>query len=239
MFERFINPDRIDLPDADLDFMSTRRHEVIEYLVKKYGEARVAGVSNFGTLAAASAMRDVGRTVGIPEKEYSVSKMVPKNHGQPAPLPEARKEVPEIDAFANNHPDIWPIMEKLEGNMRNLSQHAAGIVVAGEDLTNRAAVERRKENSVVCWDKRVVEDQGLVKVDILGLSTLDLIGHALAYIKERHGKAPDLNQIPLDDPNVLKNFGDGKTTGVGKNQYFPWLAATFCWVKCCDQTPFH
>ncbi|WP_425537644.1 DNA polymerase III subunit alpha [Phaeobacter gallaeciensis] len=214
MFERFINPDRLDLPDADLDFMSTRRHEVIEYLVSKYGQARVAGVSNFGTLGAASAMRDVGRTVGISEREYSVSKMVPKKHGQSYSLPESREEVPEIDAFAAKNAHIWPIMEKLEGNMRNLSQHAAGIVVAGEDIVNRAAIERRKENSVVCWDKRVVEDQGLVKVDILGLSTLDLLGHALAYIKERHGKAPDMNQIPLDDAAVLANFADGRTTGV-------------------------
>jgi DNA polymerase-3 subunit alpha len=214
MFERFINPDRIDLPDADLDFMSTRRHEVIEYLVNKYGQARVAGVSNFGTLAAASAMRDVGRTAGIPEREYSVSKMVPKKHGANVPLPECREEVPEIDAFANNQPVLWPIMEKLEGKIRNFSSHAAGIVVAGEDLTNRAVVERRKDNSVVCWDKRVVEDQGLVKVDILGLSTLDLIGLTLEYIKERHGARIDMNRIHLDNPDVLKNFAEARTTGI-------------------------
>lgn len=214
MFERFINPDRIDLPDADLDFMSTRRHEVIEYLIDKYGQERVAGVSNYGTLAAASAMRDVGRTAGIPEKEYSVSKMVPKNHGQPVSLKEAREEVPEIDAFANEHEHLWPIMEKLEGSIRNMSQHAAGIVVAGEDLTNRAVVEQRKGSSVVCFDKRIVEDQGLVKVDILGLSTLDVIGLTLEYIEERHRKRPNLNEIPLDDEAVLKNFGQARTTGI-------------------------
>lgn len=94
MFERFINPDRLDLPDADLDFMSTRRHEVIQYLIDKYGQARVAGVSNFGTLAAASAMRDVGRTAGIPEREYSVSKMVPKKHGANVPLRAERSADP-------------------------------------------------------------------------------------------------------------------------------------------------
>lgn len=214
MFERFINPDRIDLPDADLDFMSKRRHEVVEYIISKYGRDRVAGVSNFGTLASASVIRDVGRTLGIPEREYSISKMVPKKHGQNVSLEDSRKEVSEIETFAFKYADIWPIMEKLEGNTRNLSQHAAGIVIANEDIVNRAVIERRKENSVVCWDKRIVEEQGLVKVDILGLSTLDLIALTLEYIQDRHGKTIDLNKIPLDDPKVLANFASGNTTGI-------------------------
>jgi len=214
MFERFINPDRIDLPDADLDFMSERRHEVIQYLIDKYGERRVAGVSNFGKLAAASAIRDIGRVTGIPEREYSISKMAPKLHGQPIPLPDCRAQVPEIDAFAAKHPAIWRIMERLEGTTRNFSQHAAGVVVGGCDLVERAVIERRKEGSVVCWDKRIVEDQGLVKMDILGLRTLDLIAATLDYIRERTGAAPDLMRIPLDDPKVLENFAAAKTTGV-------------------------
>lgn len=214
MFERFINPERIDLPDADLDFMSERRHEVIEYLIEKYGQDRVAGVSNFGTLAAASAIRDVSRIVGIPEREFSISKLVPKKHGQNVPLEEAREEVPEIEVFANKFPQFWNIMELLEGNVRNMSQHAAGVVVGGCDLVNRAVIERRKDNNVVCWDKKIVEEQGLVKVDILGLSTLDLLGMTLNYVKERHGKAPDIMSIPLDDAKVLERFAKGETTGV-------------------------
>lgn len=214
LFERFINPDRLDLPDADLDFMSERRHEIVTYLVNKYGENRVAGVSNFGTLAAASAMRDVGRVTGIPERDFSVSKLVPKLHGQNVPLPQCREAVAEIDAFAKNYPDYWEIMETLEGTIRNFSQHAAGMVVAGCDLVERAVVETRKESSVVCWDKRIVEDQGLVKVDILGLKTLDVINLACNYIRERHGKAPDLNRIDLTDKGVLDRFAAGKTTGV-------------------------
>jgi DNA polymerase-3 subunit alpha len=214
LFERFINPERIDLPDADLDFMSTRRHEVFEYLTKKYGEARTAGVNNFGTLAAASAMRDVGRVTGIPEKDYSVSKFVPKLHGANVPLPECRVQVPEIDTFANNYPEFWPIMTRLEGTIRNFGQHAGGFIVGGVDLTDRAVVERRKEGNVVCWDKRIVEDQGLVKMDILGLVTLDLIKLTLDYVKERTGKRVDIMSIPLDDPEVLENFAKANTTAI-------------------------
>lgn len=214
LFERFINPDRLDLPDADLDFMSERRHEIVDYMIGKYGKARVAGVSNFGTLAAASAMRDVGRVTGIPDRDYSVSKLVPKLHGQNVPLPKCREAVAEIDSFANAYPAYWEIMETLEGSIRNFSQHAAGMVVAGVDLVERAVVETRKENAVVCWDKRIVEDQGLVKVDILGLKTLDLINLACNYIRERHGKAPDLNRIDLTDKDVLDMFAAGKSTGI-------------------------
>lgn len=214
LFERFINPERIDLPDADLDFMSERRHEVIEYLIKKYGANRVAGVSNFGTLGAASSIRDVGRVMEIPEREYSVSKYVPKVHGQPVPLPEAKEVVPEIAAFADKYPEIWQVMERLEGSLRNLSQHAAGVVVAGCDLVERAVIEPRKDGNVVCWDKRIVEDQGLVKIDVLGLSTLDQIKLTLDYIRERHGTVPDLMRIPLDDQRVLENFAKGNTTAI-------------------------
>lgn len=214
LFERFINPDRIDLPDADLDFMSERRHEIVEYLIAKYGNARVAGVSNFGTLGAASAMRDVSRVAGLPESEYRSSKFVPKHNGVSANLEEAAEAVPEIKAFSDKHSALWPIMIRLEGNVRNFAQHAAGIVVGGTDLVERAVIESRKGSNVVCWDKRMVEDMGLVKMDILGLSTLDLISLTLEYIRERHGKKINLMAIPLDDKQVLDNFAQGQTTGV-------------------------
>jgi DNA polymerase-3 subunit alpha len=214
MFERFINPERIDLPDADLDFMSERRHEVVEYLVSKYGRSKVGGVSNYGRLAAASAIRDVGRIIGIPEKDFSVSKMVPKKHGANVPLPECREAVAEIDQFAQAYSEIWPVMELLEGKVRNMSQHAAGLVIAGVDLCDRAVIEKRKDNEVVCWDKRTVENMGLVKIDILGLSNLDHIALALEYISERHGHKPAIGRIPLDDPDVIDRFARGKTTGI-------------------------
>lgn len=214
LFERFINPDRIDLPDADLDFMSERRHEVVDYLVQKYGQARVAGVSNFSALAAASAIRGVGKAAGLSEREYVCSKYVPKLHGANVPLPECAEQVAEIKTFAEKHAEWWDIMTRLEGTMRNYGQHAAGVIVGGVDLVERAVVERRKESHVVNWDKRIVEDQGLIKMDILGLSTLDLINLTLNYVKERTGKRPDLMRIPLDDEAVLQNFAKGMTTAV-------------------------
>ncbi|MBA8881772.1 DNA polymerase III subunit alpha [Phyllobacterium myrsinacearum] len=215
LFERFINPDRIDLPDADLDFMSERRHEVVEYLIKKYGQARVAGVSNFGTLAAASSIRDIGKAVGLSERDTKCSKAVPKLHGANVSLANCALQVEEIQEFAEKYEDNWwPIMCRLEETTRSYGQHAAGIIVGGVDLTDRAVIEKRKEMSVVCWDKRIVEDQGLVKMDLLGLKTLDLINLTLNYIKERHSKRVNINRIPLDDAEVLNNFAKGLTIGI-------------------------
>lgn len=214
MFERFINPERLDLPDADLDFMSERRLEIVDYLENKFGKDKVAGVSNFGTLGAASSMRDVGKALCIPEREYSVSKFVPKVHGQPVSLAEAAEQVSEIKEFSDNNPVAWEIMLRCEDLIRNMGQHAAGIVVAGEPLTEFGFVEQRAKARVVNWDKRVIESQGLVKIDLLGLTTLDVIALALKYIKEYSGKDLALNEIPLDDPKVLKAFGEGRTTGV-------------------------
>lgn len=215
LFERFINPDRIDLPDVDLDFMSERRHEVVDYLVKKYGEARVAGVSNYGRLAAASSIRDVGRVAGLAEREYRCSKFVPKLHGAHVPLADCAAQVPDIQEFSEKHEALWGVMLRLENTMRSYGQHAAGIVVGGCDLVERGVIERRKgEVGVVCWDKRIVEDTGLVKMDILGLNTLDLIKLTLDYIRERHKEQVNLMRIPLDDDEVLASFAKGLTTGV-------------------------
>lgn len=214
LFERFINPERLDLPDADLDFMSSRRHEVVGYLQGKYGVARVAGISNYSRLGAASALRDTGRILGINNSELSATKLVPSEHGQTASLEEAAAQVPEIANLRDSQPELWKHAMKLEGAMRSFGQHAAGCVVAGEDIINRAVCETRAGTPVVNWDKRVVEDLGLVKMDLLGLSTLDTLGIAADYIKQRHGKEIDYTKIPLDDPKVLEAFGNGETTGV-------------------------
>ena len=215
LFERFINPDRIDLPDADLDFMSARRHEVLAYLIEKFGTNRVAGVSNFSTLGPASAIRDVGKAFGLEEREFNCSKLTPKKHGAHVPLKDAAEQVAEIGAYRDKFGPIWEITLKLEGVMRNLGQHAAGVIVGGCDLVERAVIEHRKgDEKVVCWDKRIVEDQGLVKMDLLGLETLDIIDLTLRYIRERHSKKVNLMSIPLDDPKVLTKFAEGKTVGI-------------------------
>lgn len=214
LFERFINPDRVDLPDADLDFQSTRRYEVIERIVEKYGRKRVAGVSNYSSLASASALRDAGRVFELDNFELSCTKLVPKEHGQPVSLNEAADAVPELEKFKNERPKIWKHATNLEGAMRSLGRHAAGIVVAGEDLTNRAVVETRSGEYVVNWDKRVVEDFGLIKMDILGLSTLDVLGMAADYIFERHGTRINYTSLPLDEPDVMRAFGNGDTVAI-------------------------
>lgn len=214
LFERFINPERIDLPDADLDFQSTRRHEVIEYIVNKYGQDRVAGVSNYGTLASASALRDAGRVHELDNFSLSCTKLVPKEHGQSVDLETAAEQVPEIEKFKLEHPKLWTHATSLEGAMRSLGQHAAGIVVAGEPLVERSVVETRSGGAVVNWDKRVVEDWGLIKMDILGLSTLDVLELASKYIKERHGRTVDFTRLPLEEDDVMDAFGKGETTGI-------------------------
>lgn len=216
LFERFINPDRLDLPDADLDFMSSRRQEVIQYIVNRFGSENVAGISNYSTLGAASSIRDVSRVHELNVFDYACSKQVEKEHGVSLSLEESAEGVADIAKFKENFPVVWKHATKLEGCMRNLGQHAAGVIVAGEPIINRAVVKKPDESGlpVVYWDKRVVEDWGLIKMDILGLKTLDIIQHCLNYIQSRHGITPDLLRVPLDDERVLKNFGEGNTTGV-------------------------
>lgn len=214
LFERFINPDRQDLPDADLDFMSSRRMEVFDYLQGKYGRDRVAGISNYSTLGAASALRDTGRMFGLSNIDLSVTKLVPKDHGQSFNLTDAANAVPELNLFRVHQPEVWNHALKLEGAMRSFGQHAAGVVVAGEPIVNRAVFETRGDTPVVNWDKRVVENLGLVKMDLLGLSTLDVLSIAAEYIKMNHGVDIDYTAIPLEEPDVMDAFGRGETTGV-------------------------
>jgi DNA polymerase-3 subunit alpha len=214
LFERFINPDRTDLPDADLDFMSGKRHMVVDYIINKYGRENVAGIVNFSTLGPASALRDTARLHGLDPWEYACSKQMEKDHGVSVSLTESAERVPDIEKFKNERPVLWDYALRLEGANRSLSQHAAGIVVAGEPVVNRSVVSTRGELPVIQWDKRQVENFGLIKIDVLGLNTLDLIDCALTYIWERHHKRVNTLDLPLDDVRVLNAFGKGDTVGV-------------------------
>lgn len=214
LFERFINPSRVDLPDADLDFMSTRRGEVIEYLQNRYGHDRVAGISNYTTLGAASALRDVARVHGLEPFEYACSKQMEKEHGVSLSLEESADRVPDIDQFKNKYPGIWTHAIALEGAVRGFGKHAAGIVVSEEPIARRAPVETRSGSQVVTWDKRTVESWGLIKIDILGLSTLDILAVGAQYVAERHGKKIDYLKLRLDDAKVLQAFSAGDTVGI-------------------------
>lgn len=214
LFERFINPSRNDLPDADLDFMSSRREEVIKYLVKKYGAEHVAGISNYGILGSKSAIKDVGRCYGIHEEQLGATKTVPMIHGQPVDLETAFKESSEIQKLAQDHPKLWKNALLMQGVMRSYGRHAAGTIVAGCPIVERAVIEKSEGGPKVCWDMSVCEDQGLVKLDVLGLSTLDTLARCVRYVKERHARSVDLLSIPLDDAKTLEAFSNGETVGI-------------------------
>lgn len=214
LFERFINKERLDLPDIDLDFMSTRRSEVINYLQNRFGAARVAGITNYNTLQPAGAIRDVGKALGLEEKEYECSKVVLKKHGLSLSLDECAEGVPEIDRFRRTYLEVWQIAQQLVGRIKVFGRHAAGVVVGACDLAERCVLDTRSGEQTINWDKYLAEQQGFVKIDILGLTTLDLIDCALQYIRKRHNSVPNLNDIDLNDPEVLANFAAGKTIGV-------------------------
>jgi DNA polymerase-3 subunit alpha len=214
LFERFINPDRVDLPDADLDFESGKRHMVVDYVTQRFGADNVCGIVNFSTLGAASALRDTARLHGLESWDYACSKQMEKEHGVSLGLVESAASVPDIEKFKNTRPVIWDHAVRIEGSNRSLSKHAAGVVVAGEPVVNRGVISTRGGYPVVQWDKSQVENFGLIKIDVLGLNTLDLIQSALDYIKERHFKKIDMLALPLDDERVLEAFGKGNTVGV-------------------------
>lgn len=214
IFERFINPERIDLPDIDLDFMSSRRQDIVDHLVGKFGSERVVQIANYNTIAGAGAIQAVGKTHGLHESQYECSKLVPKESGVPIPLEKAVAYVPELEKLALNHPEVWAASVGLQGTFKNFAKHAAGVVVAGTDIVERGVVNRRQGVGIVNWDKRVVEDFGLIKLDVLGLSNLDILRLARDYIREAHAIEVDFTTLPLDDKKVLDSFAAGKTYGV-------------------------
>lgn len=214
LFERFINPERLDLPDADLDFMSARRHEVVGYLSGKYGAECVANISNYNTLGPASAIGEVGKAFDVPAHDLGFKSYLPKEHGQAVPLETCEEIVPELQTYMTKYPHEYQISKQLEGQVRSMGMHAAGVIVAAVPIAERAAVEDRGGVKTVCWDKRVVEDQGLVKMDILGLTNLDVIARALEKIKRDEGLEVNMLDVPLDDPEVLDAFGRADTVGV-------------------------
>lgn len=214
IFERFINPSRLDLPDVDLDFASSKRADVIQYIKDRYGEENVAGISNYITVGSASGIRDVGRVHGLAPFDMTCTKLMPSEHGEMIDIDTAADMVPEIEKFKKAQPEIWNHAKRLYGTLRNYGKHAAGIVIAGEPVNKRAVVERRSGEMVVNWDRNSVEDWGLIKVDILGLSTLDILDIARISIKKGLGEDIDFLKIPLDDEKTLLSFAEGKSIGI-------------------------
>lgn len=223
LFERFLNPDRVTMPDIDIDFCYERRDEVIEYVRKKYGEKNVAQIITFGTMAARGVVRDVARVLGI---EYSqadkIAKLIPIHQGKPMPFQEAFETVPELKELAESgEPQIKELIRHatvLEGLVRHASVHAAGIIIAPDDITNYVPLyqtEDQNKQKVVTtqFTKNGCEDIGLLKMDFLGLRTLTVIHDCQEMLKKR-GIEIDVERVPLDDKETYEIFCDGATVGV-------------------------
>lgn len=188
--------------------------KVIQWLTEEYGSEYVACISNYGELGTASALRSVAKAHGLKESDIECSKQVPKDKGASASLEDSYEQVPAIQKFADENMEVFKEACALQGTLRNYGQHAAGVIVAGEAIKNRAVVEKRAGGLCTNWDKRTVEDWGLIKLDVLGLSTLDMLHHAKNYIKELTGEEIDFLQLRLDDEKVLESFGRGDTSAV-------------------------
>jgi DNA polymerase-3 subunit alpha len=217
LFERFLNPERISMPDIDIDFCFERRGEVINYVRKRFGEERVAQIITFGTMAARAAVRDVGRALGLPYGEVDrVAKLIPHELG--ISIAEARNASPELKELEANNPKIarlLEIAERIEGFPRHASTHAAGVVIAGEPLTDHLPLTRSNEGEITTqFPMEDIEAIGLLKMDFLGLRTLTVLRDAIAWLASNRGQIIDLDRIPLNDPATYRALSDGHTLGM-------------------------
>jgi DNA polymerase-3 subunit alpha len=238
LFERFLNPDRISMPDVDIDIMDTRRDEVIQYCSDKYGADRVANIVTFGTMAARNAVRDVSRVLQVPYAEADrLAKMIPAPiQGRHIPLEVSL----EKDADLKNENEtnevshrVFDLAVRVEGTIRSHGVHAAGVVIAPDDIVKFAPLEMAQKGVVATqYPKDPVEELGLLKMDFLGLSNLTVINNTLRIIRRVYGKEIDINHLPLDDEQTFKLLQRGDTTGVfqfessGMKRYLRELKAT-------------
>ena len=217
-FERFLNPDRVTMPDIDVDFEDGRREEVINYVSRKYGSDHVAQIITFGTMLAKAAVRDVARVVGMTYGEGDrISKAIPATLGMT--LTEAIETSPPLKEMYDNEPPVRRVIEfakQLEGVSRNLSTHAAGVVISREPLTELMPLQRATNSDAVMtqYEMHAVEALGLLKFDFLGLSNLTILRVAVDLIKAHRGEEIDLEKIPLDDKKTFDLLTTGETTGV-------------------------
>jgi DNA polymerase III subunit alpha len=217
LFERFLNPERISMPDIDIDFCMNRRGEVIEYVTRKYGRDQVAQIITFNTMAAKAAIKDVGRALDMPYGEVDrIAKMIPTTIG--ITIDQALKDSPML-ATAYEDPKIKELIDaalRLEGLVRGAGVHAAGVVIAPKPLTELVPVTRAKNDDIVtAYDMKAVEKMGLLKMDFLGLTTLTVIDDALKLIKSTTGKDVDMAMVPLDDVTTYERvFHRALTSGV-------------------------
>jgi DNA polymerase-3 subunit alpha len=217
LFERFLNPERISLPDIDMDFCGRRRQEMIEYVTQKYGQENVCQIITFGTMAARGAIRDVGRVLEVPLPEVDrIAKMIP--FALDATIADALKTVPELKALRDRNSKIAQLLavaQKIEGQVRHPSIHAAGIVITPKPLVEFLPLYQSVKGEITTqFPMGDVEALGLLKMDLLGLRNLTVIADALALIKAETGIVIDVNDLPLDDPPTFEIFQSGNTDGV-------------------------
>jgi DNA polymerase-3 subunit alpha len=239
LFERFLNPERISMPDIDIDFRDDRRGEIIEYVKRKYGEESVAQIITFGTMKSKAAVRDVGRVLQIPLAEADrLAKLIPNAPGSPQPvrIEEAIEQVPEIaDAYRSNERTrrLLDDARALQGLARHASVHAAGVVIAPGRLVDHVPLYRSEKGELTTqWDMTSVEKVGLLKIDFLGLKTLTVIDDTIERVAAAGARGPgggeriDVDRIPLDDPAPYALLGEGRTDGVF--QFESSLATDIC-----------
>jgi DNA polymerase-3 subunit alpha len=220
LFERFLNPDRISMPDIDIDFDDDGREKVLHYVSEKYGKERVAHLITFGSMAAKSAIRDVARVHKLPLAEADrLAKMVPDTPG--ITLEKAMKEVPELKKeLEEGKPEVASVLRNaltLEGSVRNTGTHACGIIIARDNLDEFVPVSTVKESVLeyaTQYDGKYVESIGLLKMDFLGLKTLSIIKDTLENIKRSKGIEVDIDNVPLDDKETYELYSRGETTGL-------------------------
>jgi DNA polymerase-3 subunit alpha len=218
LFERFLNPERISLPDIDIDFCMNRRGEVINYVTQKYGRDQVAQIITFGTMACKAAIKDSGRAMDIPYAEVErIVKMVPPTLN--ITIEQALKDSPAMAAAYESEPQTKELIDtarKLEGLVRNAGVHAAGVVISPQPLTDLVPLHRTKNDEIVtAYDMKAVEKLGLLKMDFLGLTTLTIIDDALRLIEQVRGERLDLQTLALDDAETYEQvFHTGLTSGV-------------------------
>jgi DNA polymerase-3 subunit alpha len=218
LFERFLNPERISLPDIDIDFCMNRRSEVIDYVTQKYGRDNVAQIITFGTMAAKAAIKDSGRAMDIPYAEVDrIGKMIPTTLN--ITIDQALKDSPPLAAAYQNEPQTKELIDtakRLEGLVRNAGVHAAGVVISPQPLTDLVPLHRTKNDEIVtAYDMKAVEKLGLLKMDFLGLTTLTIIDDALRLIEQTRGERLDLQKLALDDKQTYERvFHTGLTSGV-------------------------
>ncbi len=220
IFERFLNPERVSMPDIDVDFCAERRDEVIKYVTEKYGVDKVAQIGTFGTMSAKAVIKDVGRALGIPYADVErITKLIPTFRGKVFSIDESISQIPELKELIQKSPSLQELIEiarPLENMVRHSSTHAAGIVISNEPLSDYIPLYKGPNNEIVTqFDMKSVEDLGFVKFDFLGLKTLTVIDKAIRFIHENRGDLEfDIKRIPLDDPETYKLLSGTETRGV-------------------------